>query len=160
MNIESETAAAYGPSDDGEALVCRALSYLESKLRLPNTYITSPESATSFLRLKLADKPTEIFAALWLDQRHGVLAYEELFSGTIDGSAVYPRVVVSHALANNAAAVVFAHNHPSGQPEPSQADVRITQRLKEALALVDVRVLDHVVVGFQSTVSLAERGEI
>ena len=99
-----------------------------------------------------------MFGAIFLDNRHRVIGLEELFRGTIDGTSVHPRVVVQRALELNAAATIVFHNHPSGEPEPSQADRSLTRRLQEALALVDVRVLDHVVVGSQGTVSFAERG--
>ncbi|HGP3147634.1 TPA: JAB domain-containing protein, partial [Pseudomonas aeruginosa] len=100
----------------------------------------------------------EVFAALFLDSQHRLLEYVELFRGTIDAAAVYPREVVKEALRVNAAAVIFSHNHPSGNPEPSQADKVLTQRLKEALALVDVRTLDHIIVGGEATASFAEQG--
>ncbi|CAM3772788.1 RadC family protein [Parendozoicomonas haliclonae] len=120
--------------------------------------LTSSIHTRSYLQMKLRDKPAECFCCLFLDNRHRPLAFEELFQGTIDGAAVYPREVVRRALSHNAAAVVFAHNHPSGIAEPSDADIRITKRLSHALELIDVRVLDHMVVGDGATVSLAERG--
>lgn len=120
--------------------------------------LTSPEATRGFLKAKLRDLPHEVFAVLFLDNRHRVIAYEELFRGTIDGSSVHPREVVKAALAHNAAALIFAHNHPSGVAEPSHADERLTRRLRDALALVDIRVLDHVVVGDGQMVSFAERG--
>jgi DNA repair protein RadC len=121
--------------------------------------LTSPEATRDFIRLRLAEELNEVFGCIFLDNRHRVIAVEELFRGTIDGASVHPRVVVQHALtAHNAAAVIFYHNHPSGVVEPSQADLRITQRLKEALALVEIRVLDHVIVSFEGSTSLAERG--
>jgi DNA repair protein RadC len=101
-----------------------------------------------------------VFACLFLDNRHRLIEYEELFRGTIDGASVHPREVVRRALRANAAAVIFAHNHPSGVAEPSQSDLRITQRLKDALSLVEVRVLDHVIIGDGQGTSLAERGLI
>ncbi len=106
----------------------------------------------------MRDRPQEIFCCLFLDTRHRVLAFEELFRGTLDGAAVYPREVVKKALAHNAAAVILAHNHPSGVAEPSRADEALTQRLKDALALVDIQVLDHLVVGDGDITSFAERG--
>ncbi len=121
------------------------------------TAITSPEKTKEFLQLKLGHLEHEVFAVLWLDNRHRVIAFDELFRGTIDGASVHPREVVKTALKHNAAACIFAHNHPSGVAEPSQADQRITQRLKEVLDLVDVRTLDHVIVG-ENTCSFAERG--
>jgi DNA repair protein RadC len=100
----------------------------------------------------------EVFAAIHLDNRHGVLDYEELFRGTVDGASVHPREIVKSALRHNAAALILAHNHPSGLPEPSQADQRITQRIQEAVRYIDVRVLDHLIVGGDEIVSFAERG--
>jgi len=120
--------------------------------------LKSPEDTRRFLASRLGTYPHEVFAALFLDNRHRIIHYRELFRGTIDGAAVYPREVVRQALEDNAAAVIFAHNHPSGVAEPSQADIALTKRLKDALALVDIRVLDHMVVGHGEVISLAERG--
>ncbi|MEX2488183.1 MAG: DNA repair protein RadC [Pseudomonadales bacterium] len=120
--------------------------------------ITDPAMTRRFLMTKLRRHPREVFACMYLDNQHRLIKYEELFFGTIDGASVHPREVVKQVLAHNAAAVIFAHNHPSGVAEPSQADQRITDRLKSALMLVDVRVLDHMVVGDQEVVSFAERG--
>ena len=122
--------------------------------------LTKPEDAARFLQLSLAQEQNEHFAALFLNNKHQVLSFERLFSGTIDGAAVYPRVVVQKALECNASAVIFAHNHPSDNCEPSEADRSITRRLSDALGLVDIRVLDHFVVSRSSWVSLAERGWI
>ncbi|EHQ51234.1 hypothetical protein ECTPHS_00999 [Ectothiorhodospira sp. PHS-1] len=121
--------------------------------------ITSPEHTRRYLSARLRDYPYEVFACLFLDNRHRVIAFEELFRGTIDGASVHPREVVRRALIHNAAAVILSHNHPSGIAEPSRADEAITRRLKEALGLIDVRVLDHIIVG-DELVSLAERGVI
>lgn len=120
--------------------------------------LRSPEDTRAYLRSRLGTYPHEVFAGLFLDNRHRVIRYLELFRGTIDGAAVYPREVVRQALEFNAAAVIFAHNHPSGVAEPSQSDISLTRRLKEALGLVDIRVLDHMVVGHGEVISLAERG--
>jgi DNA repair protein RadC len=109
--------------------------------------LESSRDTREFLMACLRDQTHEVFCGLFLDNRHRVIAFEELFAGTLNGTAVYPREVVKHALRHNAAAVIFAHNHPSGVAEPSRADEVLTARLKEALALVDIRVLDHVVVG-------------
>ena len=122
--------------------------------------LTRPEDAARFLQLALAQEKNEHFAVLFLNNKHQVICFERLFSGTIDGAAVYPRVVVQRAMENNAAAVIFAHNHPSGCPTPSEADRSITRRLVEALGLVDVRVLDHFVVSRKHWISLAKRGWI
>jgi DNA repair protein RadC len=118
----------------------------------------SPTAGKPYFIIRLAERLQEVFAVAFLDNRHRLIAYEELFFGTIDGCSVHPREVVRRALFHNAAAVIFAHNHPSGFPEPSCADQAITARLKEALALFDVRVLDHLIVGGGDAVSLAERG--
>ena len=120
--------------------------------------LLSPEHTAHFLQARLRDYPYEVFAVLFLDNRHRVLAFEELFRGTIDGASVHPREVVRRALQLNAAAVILSHNHPSGVAEPSQSDQRITTRLREALALVDIRVLDHLVIGDGNCCSLAQLG--
>ena len=120
--------------------------------------LSNPRATREFLRVRLRDLPHEVFCCVFLDNRHRVIAFEELFRGTIDGASVPPREVGKQALARNAAAVILAHNHPSGLAEPSQADELITRRLKEALALVDIRVLDHLVVGDGVCESFAERG--
>jgi DNA repair protein RadC len=127
-------------------------------LHQPGVELPSPNHTRDFLRLLLADRKAEIFGCLFLDNRHRVIDTAELFQGTIDGASVYPRVVVQQALSLNAAAVMFFHNHPSGVAEPSHADEAITMRLKDALALVDIRVLDHFIVTAGESVSFAERG--
>lgn len=119
--------------------------------------ITSPEASREFLRLRLGHLEHEIFAVLWLDNRHQILDFEELFRGTIDGASVFVREVVKSALRHNAAACILAHNHPSGVSEPSIADRSITDELKDALTLIDVRVLDHIIIG-NNTLSFAEQG--
>ncbi len=119
--------------------------------------LCSPQETRRYLQAQLQGYPHEVFAVLFLDNRNRVIRFEKMFYGTIDGASVYPREVVRMAIKHNAAAVIFAHNHPSGVAEPSRADEQITQRLKDALALIDVRVLDHMVVG-DEVVSFAERG--
>ena len=114
--------------------------------------------ARDYLSVKLSSLEHEVFGVIFLNQRHRILRYEEMFRGTIDSANVYPREVVKHALKLNAAAVIFVHNHPSGHAEPSQSDIAITKRLKEALALVDIRVIDHFVVGSDKVRSMAEEG--
>jgi DNA repair protein RadC len=120
--------------------------------------MSNPANAARFVQLALAQEKNEHFAALFLSTQHHLLRFETLFTGTVDGASVYPRVVVQKALEHNAGAVIFAHNHPSGECEPSLADRQITRRLTDALALIDVRVLDHFVVSRNSYVSFAERG--
>ena len=120
--------------------------------------LDSPAATHQFLISRLRDQPHELFCCLHLDNRHRLIAFDELFRGTIDGASVHPREVVKQALSRNAAAVILAHNHPSGVAEPSQADELITRRLCEALALVDIRVLDHCIVGDNGCLSFAARG--
>ncbi len=120
--------------------------------------LADPQAAGRYFSQRLRGLPHEVFAALFLDTRHRTLAFEELFRGTVDGAEVHPRVVVRRALAHNAVAVIVGHNHPSGSAEPSAADRAVTTRLKQALALVDIRLLDHFVVGDGPAVSLAARG--
>lgn len=122
------------------------------------TIISEPRAAREFITHKVAHLEHEVFACLFLDNRHRVLDWSEMFRGTINGASVHPREVVKAALRSNAAAAIIAHNHPSGVPEPSQADIQLTRRLQDSLALVDVRLLDHLVVGGAEVVSLAERG--
>ena len=123
-----------------------------------NTTLSSPADSKDYLVSQLAELEHEVFAVLFLDNRHRVICFDEMFTGTIDGASVHPREVVKRALRHNAAAVILAHNHPSGLPEPSRADITLTKRLTEALALVDCRVLDHIIVGGTETASFAERG--
>lgn len=122
--------------------------------------LQNPDDTRAYISARLRGRPAEVFACLLLDNRNRVIALEELFQGTIDGASVYPREVVRCCLAHNAAAVILAHNHPSGVAEPSAADIRLTQRLRKALALIDVPVLDHLVIGDGEIVSLAERGQL
>ncbi len=123
-----------------KATIREAIGILESRLRKTKAF-SSPSDVKQFCQLHIADEKDEHFCCMFLDSQHRLIAFERLFRGTVDGASVYPRVVVRRALELNAAAVIFTHNHPSGLPEPSNADIKITQRLKDALALVDVRVL-------------------
>src|SRR5690606_20542887 len=122
--------------------------------------LTSPSQTKEYLRAQLRSYSQEVFACLYLDNQHRVIVFEELFFGTIDSAQVYPREVAKRALHHHAAAVIFAHNHPSGIAEPSRADVQITRRLIQALELFDIRVLDHLIVGDREVISLAERGQL
>ena len=140
-----------------EEILTQARIIIEERFK-PGTVIRSPEDTHDYLIAKLAHLDHEVFAGMFLDNRHKIIAFEILFIGTIDGTSVYPREVARKALKLNAAAVILAHNHPSGIPEPSAADERITGRLKSALELIDMRLLDHIVVGGTQTVSLASRG--
>ena len=133
--------------------------FLEEKLKR-EIVLGSTRDTRDYLQAQLRDRKNEVFCILFLDNRHRVLVFEELFQGTLNGTAVYPREVVMRALKHNAAAVILVHNHPSGVAEPSRADELLTTRLKEALSLVDIRLLDHLVVGDGETVSFSERGLI
>ncbi len=133
--------------------------YLDAEVKTPAT-LTDPSASGRFLKSRLCAYPYEVFACLFLDNRHRVIAFEELFRGSIHGASVHPREVVRRCLAHNAAAVILAHNHPSGIAEPSQDDRTITLRLRDALGLIEVRVLDHIVIGDGLPISLAERGWI
>jgi DNA repair protein RadC len=128
------------------------------QLMMTGSALSNPRATREFLRMRLRDLPHEVFCCVYLDNRNRVIGFEELFRGTIDGASVHPREVVKEALSRNAAAVILVHNHPSGVAEPSQADELITRRLKEALGLVDIRVLDHLIVGDGVCESFAERG--
>jgi DNA repair protein RadC len=142
-----------------QAVMEIARRHLQEQMQRGNP-LENPDATRQFLTSRLRHLPYEVFACLFLDNRHRVIDFEELFRGTIDGASVHPREVVRRALQHNAAAIILAHNHPSGIAEPSRADVQLTRRLVDALTLVDVRVLDHFVVGDGSGVSFAERGLI
>lgn len=135
-----------------------ALTLLERQLREPGVSFTSSHAVRDWLRLQLATPEREEFTALFLDNQHRLIVYETLFTGTINHTQVHPREVVKAALKHNAAAVIVAHCHPSGYAEPSDADRRITERLRQALDLVDIHLLDHLVVGGMEITSFAERG--
>lgn len=136
----------------------RALNILERQLREPGAAFTYASATRDWLRLQLAKEEREVFMVLFLDNQNRLIAHEILFTGTISHTEVHPREVVKAALIHNAAAVIVAHNHPSGLAEPSQADRNLTERLKQALDLVDIRLPDHLVVGGMEITSFAERG--
>ncbi len=140
----------------GDEIIEAALSEINRRFAR-GVAITSPSETLEFLRLRLGPLEHEVFAVLWLDYKHRVLAFEELFRGTIDGASVYPREIVKSALRHNAAACILCHNHPSGVTDPSSADQNITGHIKEALRLIEVRTLDHVIVG-EIPYSFAEHG--
>ena len=153
-------------SDEGETRIARSDEIVSAARKIMSDRVrgrvpmTSPKVVKDFLSIKLGALEYELFCLLLLDKRHRLIEYVELFRGTIDGASVHPREIVKLALAKNAAAVVLAHPHPSGIAEPSQADELITQRVKDALALVDIRVLDHLIVAAGEVISFAERGLI
>lgn len=144
---------------DDQAILDEACTILRKRLKRLGT-LSSPGDTKEFLRMRLAGLEHELFYVLYLDTRHRIIEAEVAFHGTIDGAEVHPRVIVKRALELNAAALICAHNHPSNDPTPSTADHAVTQRLKSALALVDVRLLDHFVVTVEGFTSLAEMGRI
>lgn len=141
-----------------QATVQRALDILYRHLRTPGAAMTSPAAVRDYLRLRLVAERREVFIAVFLDAQHRVIEAVDMFHGTLTQTSVYPREVVRAALEHNAAAAIFAHNHPSGMAQPSQADEFLTRNLREALALIDVTVLDHFIVADRQVVSFAERG--
>ncbi|QOR40627.1 DNA repair protein RadC [Billgrantia diversa] len=154
-----ETAGTYRITDTVTEAELLSIAKAFARRRLARgRKITQPALAFEYLQILLQDYEHEVFSAIFLDSQHRVICFEELFRGTIDAANVYPREVVKQALGCNAAAVILVHNHPSGDPEPSNADRRITQRLKEALGLVEIRVIDHILVGSEGCESFAERG--
>ena|SRR3990167_7139523 len=144
-------------SQDADAVIAMAAKVLEERARYGNA-LTSPGAVKDYLRCAITTREHEVFICIWLDAQHRVMACEELFRGTLTQTSVYPREVVKAGLKANAAAVIFAHNHPSGVAQPSQADELLTRNLKDALALVDVKVLDHFIVASEHVLSFAERG--
>lgn len=161
--IPSAPYALFKATPDGVREATRAeviaagMAYASQEMT-KGDYFSAPARTREFLRMRLADMPFEVFAACMLDNRHRLIEYVEMFRGTIDGASVHPREVVREIMRVNAAAVIFVHNHPSGVPEASQADELITRRLRDALALIDVRVLDHFIIAPTATLSFAERG--
>ncbi|MGS0741448.1 RadC family protein [Glaciimonas sp. GG7] len=145
-------------SDD--AIIAKALQILSRRTLQPETSASSPEAVRQYLTLKLGQQEREIFGVMWLNVANRVIAYEEVFFGTLTHASVYPREVVKSALKHNAASAICFHNHPSGSPKPSRADEQLTQVLKDTLALVDVRLLDHIIVAGSQTMSFAERALI
>jgi DNA repair protein RadC len=138
--------------------IYRAMKFLENRLKAPGQVLTSPDAVRQFLTLRLAGEEREVFTALWLDTQHRVITVDNLFYGTLSETSVYPREVVKRGLALNAAAVILAHNHPGGSPNPSLADKLITSSLQYLLGLMEMRILDHFIVGHDSVFSFAENG--
>lgn len=140
-----------------QAVIEMARRYLYVQL-CEREYIDNPNRAADFLLARMKAYQKEVFACIYLNSKHRVIQFEELFSGTLESASIYPREIIRRVLDLNAAAVIFSHNHPSGDPEPSQTDIEMTRRLQEALNYLDVRVLDHLVVAEEGVISLAERG--
>ena len=144
-------------SVEKESVIALAIAVLRARHRRGQPFV-SPNATRTYLQLQCEDYRSEVFGCLFLDSRHRIVEYAELFQGTLDSATVHPRVVVQRALKANAGAIVAFHNHPSGVAEPSQADRALTRRLVDALALVDIRLIDHFVIGESESVSFAERG--
>jgi DNA repair protein RadC len=164
-----EALSAYGVSDGAlsfrhglhareRSAIDKALQIVGRYLQEPGVALAGPWAVSEYLRLQLAAEPREVFAVLYLNAQHEAIAFEHLFTGTLTQTSVHPREVLRAAIAHNAAAVVLAHNHPSGNLTPSKADVNLTQAIKTALSWIDVRVLDHVIVAGNGSLSMAEKG--
>jgi DNA repair protein RadC len=153
--VQREINASTADEDD---IIARALEILARRMRNDNVVMGSPQVVRDWLRLRVGGKPHEEFGCVWLNAQHKIVEAGEMFRGTLTQTSVYPREIVKEALRVNAAAVIFYHNHPGGSTEPSAADEMLTRTLKDTLAMVDVRVLDHFVVTAESTTSFAERG--
>ncbi|MFC0156250.1 RadC family protein [Xanthomonas dyei] len=157
MKRTQDRAVQYQLRMDEEGILLAAATILEQRLQRQGR-IHSPDQAGAYLVARCAHLPHEVFGVVFLDTKYHILATEHLFTGTIDGCEVHSRVVAKRALELNAVALILFHNHPSGNPEPSEADRKVTERLKQALSLLDIRVLDHLVIGGRQHVSLASRG--
>jgi DNA repair protein RadC len=158
MNPNNETSLEFTTYE--QRAISTAMRAMERVLRQPGTVLSNPNVVSDFLRLKLSSLPFEVFAVLYVDSQNQLIAFEEAFRGTLNQTSVYPREIVKSALMHNAAAVLLAHNHPSGVPEPSLADRMLTDRLKQALQLVDIATLDHIIVAGNKRYSFAEHGLI
>ena len=163
MIAKEENRAAYGSSAEEDLVIEQALEILRNRLGTRGVTLSSPQSVIRFLTLKLAGEESEKFSIILLDAKHRVIEYVVAFHGGIDSAGVYPRELVKLALKHNAAAAIIAHNHPSGIAEPSDADIKLTKKVKEALELVEVRLLDHFIIGGCANLmytSLAELGHV
>lgn len=143
-----------------DAIIERAMRILASRMKKPGVVLSNPPTGRTFLCLKLGHYEHEVFTVLYLDVKNRVIACEAMFSGTLTHTSVYPREIIKAALRHNAAGVILAHNHPSGDTEPSAADMRLTEAIKHAAELVDLRVLDHIIVAGTESYSMAEHGEM
>lgn len=161
MQVKSEEKAQYNVNVvSEEKVINEALKILQKRMKKRDNFFTNPNDTKNFLQLKFQGLESEVFSALLLDNRHRLIEYKEFFQGTINGASVHPREIVKYTLKVNAAAVILAHNHPSGVSEPSEADKVLTRRLADILQVVDIRVLDHIVIGDNELTSFAERGLI
>jgi DNA repair protein RadC len=162
MKAQSEDRAEYAVSKthDGDEIIRQALAIIGDRMRSLGDLMTSPQLVSSYLTLTLAERKAESFWCIWLDCKNRMISVEEMFTGTLTQTSVYPREVLRSAIAHNAASVIFAHNHPSGSCEPSKADEMLTNNLKTVLAMIDCKVLDHFIVAGTTILSFAERGLI
>ena len=158
MRVNEQVLSYRADTDVENEVISEALVILEKRMSRDLHVLTSPNDVKSYLCLKLGAEPREVFAVLYLNPKLAVIAFETPFAGTLSQASVYPREILKRAMELNAAAVVFSHNHPSGNPCPSAADGHLTQTLKSALAMVDVRVLDHIVVAGALSFSFVEKG--
>ena len=160
MDVNSEPGAAYNvDTSNDDVIIAQALAIAKRRM-MHGDCLSDPRATRDYLSLHIGMREHEVFAVIFLDNRNRVICHENMFRGTIDGAAVYVREVAKAALTNNAASVILAHNHPSGEAEPSSADRDITRRLKDGLGLLDIRVLDHIIVAGANQTSMAERGMI
>jgi len=159
-NMQLDLFVDYIALSKPQNIIEEAIKLLGKKLKGERMFMESAKAVKDFCRLKLAAKEHEVFGVLFLDNQHRLIKFKELFRGSIAGCSVHVREVVKEALRFNSAALIFTHNHPSGICEPSFSDIQITKELKKALGIFDIRVLDHIVVSLEGTVSLAERGDI
>lgn len=162
MQVKSEDVKPYcvDTVSADDAIIEQALAILSKRMKTCTEVFTSPDNVKSYLRLKIGSLEHEMFTVLFLNAQHSLIECKEMFRGTLTQASVYPREVVKEALALNACAVILAHNHPSGTVVPSKADIMLTNNLKAALTLIDVRVLDHIVVSDNATHSMAEHGQV
>jgi DNA repair protein RadC len=156
----TQASRKQAPNVEDDLVITQALAIMEARLHYDRYALSSPQAVRDYLRLRIADREHEVFVCLFLDSQNRLIACEELFRGTLSQTSVYPREVVKAVLKHNAAAVIFAHNHPSGVAEPSRADELLTQTLKQALALIECKTLDHLIVAGEKSTSFAERGLI
>ena len=163
MKVKNEDRATYNvapTTTDDNAVIAHALRILAARMKAPGQPFTAPQDVKDYCRLKLGGLEYEVFGVLFLDVQNRLICFEEMFRGTLTQTSVYPREVVKAALSHNAAAIVMTHNHPSGSVKPSRADEMLTQTMKTALSLIDVRVLDHIIVSAADALSMAETGLI
>jgi DNA repair protein RadC len=160
--VKQEESAVYSfnAAANEDEIIAKALAIISGRIVTGKISLSNPKAVKEFLTLKTANEEREVFSVVWLDSQNKTLAHEVLSTGTINQASVYPREVVKAALKINAAAAIFSHNHPSGVASPSSADISLTNELKKALALVDVRVLDHIIIGGVNSYSFAEHGDI